>query len=79
MLYIESETHTEEQHKYQNLPVGELQWVVGSTPLCSINRPRRTDTKRSCSFGCRCYGNRLVRWTVDLLELGYIGLYRASW
>ena len=30
-------------------------WVVGSTPLHSMKRPRRTDTRRSKTLGqCRC-------------------------
>ena len=57
--------------------------MVGSTPLRSINRPRRTDTRRSNTFWQYwCYGNRSVisyrggRWTFR--NWGDIGLYPVS-
>ena len=57
--------------------------MVGSTPLCSINRPRRTDTRYSNTFDntdvmeiSSVIGNKERRWTFR--NWGDIGLYPAS-
>ena len=56
-LCSEWDTH-KSASRYPDLS-DEENWVVGSTPLCSINRQRRTDTRRSNTLD-----------NIDVMEMG---------
>ena len=74
MHTVKCETHTGDHHKYRS-PFLLANCVVGSTPLHSTKRPRRTDKKRSNTFDST--GVMKIGWYFSIVEEG--GPVKLMW